>query len=586
MNDIKLKNKLFLSFVFVVFVPIIMIGGYLTNQLKQVALEEAIEQAELDMERVQKRTAELLKVPIFISNNIQYDRQLEEIINTDYQELFDVVNDYRNYKTFLNLVTMYEEINNIRFYVENPTLLNNWDIIPANEKIKNSSWYLKAKNEKGIYRWRYLEDETYDSQKFLSLIRRIDFVDYNTEGILVVSINEDSLNWILTQESEAMMLVNGDNYIYAANRPNYIGKKLQNIVNAKEIEESKLGNFRGVVEGEESQVFIGDIQVGQVESNLRVVSVISEDSIVKNANHFKRLGFIIVLISVAVSLTLIYYFSKLLTNRLAILIRQINLVGKGDFDTTMVIDGKDELGILSKHLDSMVANTKSLINEVVESNHQKTLMERKQNEIKFKMMASQINPHFLFNVLESIRMEAYVKGEKEIASVIKTLGKLMRKNLEVGSGKVELSREIEIVKSYLEIQKFRHEDRLSYDILVSPLAEKVLIPPLIIQPLVENAVVHGLEKQENPVEINVIVKKVNNKLIAQVIDNGIGISEEKQNEIHSFLNEIEDNDGDRIGLRNVHQRLRLTYGENAGLVIESKQGIGTKVCFSVLVQEE
>src|SRR5699024_11966484 len=91
-----------------------------------------------------------------------------------------------------------------------------------------------------------------------------------------------------------------------------------------------------------------------------------------------------------------------------------------------------------------------------------TILERKQNEIKFKMMASQINPHFLFNALESIRMKAHLNGEQRIAYIVKLLGKLMRNSIEVGTGKVPLIDEIEVVRYYLEIQKFRFADRLSY----------------------------------------------------------------------------------------------------------------------------
>ncbi|WP_054861173.1 HAMP domain-containing protein [Gracilibacillus sp. JCM 18860] len=124
------------------------------------------------------------------------------------------------------------------------------------------------------------------------------------------------------------------------------------------------------------------------------------------------MGATVVMISVSVALIIIYYLSKLLSNRLIILTKQINQVAKGNFETSIVIDGNDEIGMLSKQLDVMVSNTRNLLAEVYESNKQKRLLERRQNEIKFKMMASQINPHFLFNCLESIRMEAHYKGGK------------------------------------------------------------------------------------------------------------------------------------------------------------------------------
>src|SRR5690625_4873138 len=129
----------------------------------------------------------------------------------------------------------------------------------------------------------------------------------------------------------------------------------------------------------------------------------------------------------------------------------------------------------------MVDNTNQLIHQVHQSNEKATLLERKQNEIKFKMMASQINPHFLFNALESIRMKAHLNGELRIAYIVKLLGKLMRNSIEVGTGKVPLIDEIEVVAYYLESQKFRFADRLSYELNIDDVTYQVVIPPLIIQ---------------------------------------------------------------------------------------------------------
>ena len=128
------------------------------------------------------------------------------------------------------------------------------------------------------------------------------------------------------------------------------------------------------------------------------------------------------------------------------------------------------------------------IRSYYEKTEQNNALELAQREIKLKMMASQINPHFLFNALESIRMNAHMKGDKEIANVVRLLGKLMRKNLEVGREQTPLKEEIEMVRSYLEIQKFRYEDRLSFEVKVDPAASNMMIPPLVIQPLVENVI--------------------------------------------------------------------------------------------------
>src|SRR5690606_27400366 len=119
-----------------------------------------------------------------------------------------------------------------------------------------------------------------------------------------------------------------------------------------------------------------------------------------------------------VSIGMTYAFSGILTQRMRRLSKQITKVATGNLDSTMEIDGGDEIGQLSRQFNSMVASINRLMAEVQETNRQRHLLETKQNEIKFKMMASQINPHFLFNALESIRMKAHLKGEKEISQVV------------------------------------------------------------------------------------------------------------------------------------------------------------------------
>lgn len=582
LNDMKLRNKLFFSFVFVVFVPVMIVGGYLTNELKQLALTDAVKQETANLDRVRKRTLETLKIPLYLSNNILYDQRLKEIVNTEYQYTYDVVAAYKNYSTFDHYLKTYpQEISSIRFYMENPTLLNNWQIIPITEKMVKSVWYTNAKKGKGLANWTYIEDETKQNRKYISLVRRIDFLDFKTYGMLVISVNPDHLDLILSQESSPMMLIDDKNNIIATNHSEFTTKSFSKMIDSKQKLEEPIGTFRGKVNGEPSYIFIEEISPDHSSNGLRVVSVIPNKEIVENANHLGRMGLFVVTISVLIALCLIYYFSKWLSERILTLSKQINEVGKGNFDHTILVDGKDEIGQLSKQLNMMAKNTKQLLQEIEESNKQKSLMEQKQNHIKFKMMASQINPHFLFNALESIRMRASLNGEREIAQVVKLLGKLMRNSIEVGTGKVKLSSEISVIQSYLEIQKFRYRERIHYTLHIDPRTNDLEIPPLIIQPLVENAVIHGIEDVATGGEISVTSKWTSVGVYIAVMDSGKGIDEERLKKIKQMLAENEEKEGIRIGLRNVHQRLLLTYGESAGLEIESVLDKGTTISFLI-----
>ncbi|MEJ9319080.1 sensor histidine kinase, partial [Halalkalibacterium halodurans] len=190
-------------------------------------------------------------------------------------------------------------------------------------------------------------------------------------------------------------------------------------------------------------------------------------------------------------------------------------------------------------------------------------------------------PHFLFNTLESIRMKSHMKGETEIAKVVKQLGKLMRKSLEVTGHHIPLRNELDMVRCYLEIQTFRYGDRLHYELYIDPQSEMVEILPLIIQPLVENAVIHGLERTEDGGTVTISTIVNGNDLTVIVNDDGCGMDEEKLEAIQNMLHHPQEVDGNKIGLLNVHKRLQLTYGKTSGLIIESAKGKGTCVRFTI-----
>lgn len=584
-NDMKIRNKLILSFIVVVFVPVAIVGIFLTRELRTFAFNNALEQAYQNVDRVKKRSTEVINVADDLSYRLSYDERLRNLANRQYESVYDVFVAYREYPDLQQAIRMYKEISNIRFYSENPTMLNNWEFIYPEEEIKKTEWYQRAVEHIGVIYWDYIMDER-DQKVYLSLIKGVDLGSKDNAGVLVINVNTGMLNTILGQESFDTLIVDNSNNIVAANRPELYKKTLAEIHDISGVVYQESGSYESIIDNEASKVLIEPLNTESGVNGLRIISIFSIDSIVSDANRISKLAMTVIIISLLLAVLLIYSFSSLISNRLLRLSKRITKVGTGNLGVAMEIDGKDEIGQLSRQFNSMVGNINDLMNEVQESNAQKRLLEQKQNEIKFKMLASQINPHFLFNALESIRMEAHLKGEVEIARIVRLLGKMMRSNIEVGSGKTTIKDEIEMVQCYLDIQKFRYEDRLKYEIHVDPEANKVRIPPLIIQPIVENAVIHGMDHKEEGTSIRVRVTVSEGKLHVTTEDNGAGISRERLEMIDGFLNDTDDKEGGRIGLRNVHVRLQLTYGPEAGLIIESETGVGTRIEFSIPIGGE
>ncbi len=584
LNDVQLRNKLILSFVVVVFVPVMFVGLILTNELKKMALEDALEQTATNVERVRRLTLEKLRVPMDISNRLLFDNRLKMVAGRRYQSVYEVVKAYYDYPDLRNYVNYNEEVASIRFYTNNPTLLNNWEFFPVTDDIRRSGWYHSAVRARGVVGWYYIEDETKYNRKYLSLVRRIDLNDYQEHGVrygvLVISIDDYQLNAILSQEPFETVIADMENNIIAATRRELVGRKLSETYEAG-LADLTSGTYELDVNGVRSKVIVDDLLTETSTNGLKIVSIFAIDTIMKDANRFIRLGAFVIAASILVAVVLIYGFSYFLSNRILRLSKKIGSVARGNLDTTIDVDGKDEIGILARQFQYMIRSIGELLEEVHRSNEQKRALEARQNEIRLKMMASQIHPHFLFNALEAVRMKAHMKGEAEIADVVKMIGRLMRKMLESGADRVPLRDELETVRCYLEIQKFRQGDRLSYEIEVEPGLEDVAVLPLSIQPLVENAVIHGIEKKEGGngwVRVRCTSRAGNVRV--EVADNGAGMSAERLARVVSGLDNPEE-EGHRIGMRNVHQRLRFTCGEGCGLTVDSRPGQGTVVRFEL-----
>ncbi|MCM3410243.1 cache domain-containing sensor histidine kinase [Metabacillus litoralis] len=579
-NNMKLHSKLVFSFVIAVIIPLLIVGTFLTHELRSNALTDAKEQVSSDLERVKKRTAETLEKAIYVSNNLTLDHDLKDILNKEYTTIQEVVSSYNSYHKFEEYLETFNEISNIRVYTKNKTMLNNWRFIPE-EFIEDNFWYHSAKNANGLIGWYYIPDETKNNEKYLSLVRKINYTDYKTSPLLVINVNNKHLYDMLSQEQTPVMIIDDNNYIAVSNRKEFIGKKINEVVASELPPDEWSGTFSGKVDGEEAEVLV-EILLPEISSNkLRFVSVIPQKVIMEDANKFLGLGLIVIVLSLVIAVLLIYFFSKLLSRRILRLGEQIDTVSEGDLNVYIQVDGEDEIGLLSYQLNYMIRNIRELIEEVDKAHRKNNILEKRQQEIKLKMMASQINPHFLFNALESIRMKAHMKGEKEIAGVVKLLGKLMRKSISVTGEMVTLQNEIDLVRCYLEIQKFRYDDRLTYSLNIDPLSEDLYIHPLIIQPLVENAVLHGIEDKSQGGQVEITTKVIGEELHVLVSDNGVGIDEERLQLINKALENIEDNRENRIGLVNVHQRLILTFGKESGLTIKSQPNSGTEVSFVI-----
>lgn len=269
----------------------------------------------------------------------------------------------------------------------------------------------------------------------------------------------------------------------------------------------------------------------------------------------------------------IYLSSKHIARRKTKVINEMAIAfakaKKGNLNTRLEVLGGDEFAIIADSFNAMLDSMEHLIQTNTDQARESVISKIKQLEAEF-------NPHFLFNTLENIRF--MVRKEPAAASgMILDLSRLLRYSIKDDSEQVSLSEDMAFIENYLSILKRRFSDRLQYEFKIPPEFANCRIPRLIAQPVIENAVRYGLEKGSGALKIKVRLVQTNGKLMLTIKDNGPGIPHETLNAINRGLEQQQVNNQGHIGLRNVHKRLRLMFGENYGLVIRSQAGMGTAV---------
>ncbi|WP_433749794.1 sensor histidine kinase [Paenibacillus amylolyticus] len=255
-------------------------------------------------------------------------------------------------------------------------------------------------------------------------------------------------------------------------------------------------------------------------------------------------------------------------------------VEQGDFSQRVAHFSSDEFGQISRGFNRMMEEIHRLFNEVF-------LLGIQEREAELSALQSQMNPHFIYNTLESINMMAIRQKHAEVSDMVTALGKLLRYTIDKVDRMVPLGEELAFVQSYVRIQQVRYDGKLEIIYDIEEAITEYLIPKLVLQPLVENAVYHGIEGQENGGVIWVSALKFDHELLISVRDNGKGMTQAKIDELNESISKQPSNEalrchaGDSLGLNNIAQRLRLIYGEGGSLSIDGSPGQGLVITISI-----
>ncbi len=579
-RDLKFQKKLIWTYIIVGLVPMLIVGTILTRGMKNMAVEQAMKEANVNTDRLQSRINEVLLKLTDVSDRLYSNTELKHILVTRYDSRWDIVREYFDFTAIRDMKRSYPEIKSIEIYSDNYSLIDNWEIRKITPEISSSDWYKKAQKKNGEVIWQYIYNDIAESNT-LCLTRLIKDEFNANIGVMVIAIENSYIQRMLRNEPYDTIITVDQGTVIFSKSALLIGKNIKNI--GLELENGSAGNKLMELEynGLPSKVITNAFVPKSSNNVIKIYSVLPIKSIVSKANEISLVGIIVIGISFIVSTILLVVFSKLFGDRIKRLRSEMHKVAEGNFEINVDVKGKDEFGELYQDLFTVIKNIEQLIYEAYEERLLNEQIKNKQKEIEFKMLANQINPHFIYNALESIRMKAHTEGQTEIVMVVRALSRILRRNLEVTNSLVSLDYELDLVKSYLEMQKFRFEDRISYSIDVLIDISDVMVLPLLLQPIVENALVHGLEAKRGQGNIKITIKEDGDLLAITVADNGIGMKEEKLREMDEILNEETDKESTSIGLKNVNSRIKLKYGGMFGLKVTSKYRQGTSVTINL-----
>ena len=397
-------------------------------------------------------------------------------------------------------------------------------------------------------------------------------------GIIMINTSIDYLKDICanvkTLRGERVLVLDGDNILYDTEE-NYTAGSLD----SPGFDLPMLGSLD--LTKQYNYITIGDekyavTSVASAASSWRLVRILPEDQLFGSLWDMRNVISLILMAFVIISMMLSISISYSVTKPLSKLVNTIKAIKQGDFSQRFNAKYNNEVGQLGRRFNDMMDMIDNLVNTV----HVAQLQER---EAELHALQAQINPHFIYNTLESIRQQAKASGNDATAQMVFALGRLLRYSINIKNKIVTVRDEIEHLNNYLFLLNYRFDNKYHMEMDIDESLCNLKIIKLIFQPIVENSVHHGLETLDREGVIRLTGRKEGGNAVFVLEDNGCGMSEEQVRKLAERINDFTtfDQPEGSIGLKNINERIKLQYGGEYGISVESAEGLGTKVTITL-----
>lgn len=392
---------------------------------------------------------------------------------------------------------------------------------------------------------------------------------YTDQGVLLIDMRYDGLeeffDGVTLGNQGYVYLMDGDGEIiyHPMAQLLYSGVRTENNLQAASYRD---GNHQEVFEGQERIVTVKTVGY----TGWKVVGVMPVDGMSLNSIKTKLLVVFIVAFILFILSIINSYISSKITNPIKELEKSVKKIEEGDLNAEVPRDGSYEIRHLGESIQNMSRQIRKLMDDIVAEHESKRKSE-------FDTLQSQINPHFLYNTLDIIVWMIENEKQGDAVRAVTALARFFRISLSRGKSIITVADELEHVRNYLMIQHMRYKNKFTYSIEADEEVLELASLKLILQPLVENAIYHGMEFMDGDGEICIRAWRQNSELFLSVEDNGLGMTEEQVKRLFEDTEHVSSRRGSGIGVKNVNERIRLYFGSGYGLMIESEPDEGTKV---------
>ncbi|ROR27426.1 two-component system sensor histidine kinase YesM [Mobilisporobacter senegalensis] len=483
-------------------------------------------------------------------------------------------------KSYISYIALYTNNGYEPYYITTDTSVLKNDI----NDIMKTNFYNRADEAKGAAVWQRVDKndksifEINKSSKIMMSRVIIDHMEVKNIGYLILGINAGYLEKIckgsMTTKDEGMIVrMNGETLIETGN----LNKEIEGYILSDTLKNTIKGKAKL------KSVIYKDYMIcfSQInENSSEVYYIIPRSTMIDKLGTVKLVPILIIVGVLSLMLPISFIMSGSIARPLKRLTVSMKKFQLGDFSQQVKVNSTDEIGEVSLCYNDMVQTMK----ELIDTSYISKIRER---EAELSALQAQINPHFLYNTLDSIYWKALTDGNDGIAEMVYSLSRIFRLSLNRGQGMTTVEKEVELVTHYLMIQKMRFNEKLEYSIEVDNNLNNYIVPKLILQPFVENSIIHGIEKNGSCGTVAVIIERIGDKLNFIILDSGKGMKEEQ---VESLLSKA---DGDvntkktpgGYAISNVYERLKLKFKDDFKLSIQSKRNKGTRVVIEIPITE-